>query len=412
MKASTVKASTVGARSDSTVARERRPVIAMVTDAIYPYHCGGKEVRYHELISRLSGRAELHVYTMNWWRGPRRHQGEWATFHALCRCHPLYTGNRRSIRQAAFFALACLRLLVHRFDVLEADHMPYPQIIVLWLVATIRRKRFVVTWHEVWGREYWQQYLGRAGTLAWALEWLAMRAPDHIIAASAQTADRLRVATGGRAQLTVAPNGIDLDMVRATPPAGDPVDIVVVGRLIDHKRVGMLLDAMALLHAAGRQVTCRVIGDGPDRAALHEQAAQLGIGHAVEFRHDVGEQKDLYGLMKSARVSAFPSAREGFGIAVLEAIACGLPVVTTSAPDNLARHLVARSARGIVCGESASDLADALTTLLERPADAVGGASPADAGGKAGTLRGPEELWLAEYSWDAAAASVAGALLP
>jgi glycosyltransferase involved in cell wall biosynthesis len=384
MKASPVKAS------------ERRPVIALVTDAIYPYHCGGKEMRYHELISRLSDRAELHVYTMNWWRGARRHEGESATFHALCRYHPMYTGNRRSIGQAVFFALACLRLLGQRFDVLEADHMPYPQIIVLWLVATVRRKRFVVTWHEVWGRKYWQQYLGRAGALAWSLEWLAMRAPDHIVAASAQTADRLRAATGGRARLTVAPNGIDLDMVRATPPAGDPVDIVVVGRLIDHKRVGMLLDAVASLDVAGRQVTCRIIGDGPDRAALREQAARLGIEDAVDFRHDVGEQKDLYGLMKSARIAAFPSAREGFGIAVLEALACGLPVVTTSAPDNQARHLVARSARGIVCGESAAALAGALSDLLERP----------DKG------REPEEPWLTEYSWDAAAASIAGALLP
>jgi glycosyltransferase involved in cell wall biosynthesis len=384
----------------STVSHERRPVIALVTDAIYPYHRGGKEIRYHELINRLSGRAELHVYTMNWWRGERIREDESATFHALCGYHPMYVGSRRSISQAAFFALACLRLLGRRFDVLEADHMPYPQIIVLWLVATIRRKRLVVTWHEVWGREYWQQYLGRTGALAWLLEWLAMRAPDHIIAASAQTADRLRAATRGRARLTVAPNGIDLDVVASTPPAGDPVDVVVVGRLIDHKRVGMLLDAVALLHAGGRHVSCRVIGDGPDRAALHEQAGRLGISEAVEFRHDVGEQKELYGLLKSARVSAFPSAREGFGIAVLEAIACGLPVLTTSAPDNQARHLVARSARGTICGESAPALADALADLLDR--------TPA---GPAGSWV-QDDPWLAEFSWDAAAAAVAGALLP
>ena len=48
----------------------RRPVIAMVTDAIYPYHRGGKEVRYHELARRLAQRAEVHVYTMHWWPGP------------------------------------------------------------------------------------------------------------------------------------------------------------------------------------------------------------------------------------------------------------------------------------------------------------------------------------------------------
>ncbi len=372
---------------------ERRPRVALVTDAIYPYHCGGKELRYHELISRLHDRAELHVYTMNWWHGHREREAESATFHAVCRFHPLYAGGRRSIGQAAFFAVGCLRLLTTRFDVLEADHMPYLQILVLKAVTAVRRKRFVVTWHEVWGKDYWRQYLGWAGLFAWLMEWLAMRVPDHIVAASAQTADRLQLAAGRKVQVCVAPNGIDLDTIRSAQPAGEPVDIVVVGRLIENKRVDMLLDAMAMLHATGHLATCRIIGDGPDRDALHARAERLGLAGSVEFRHDVREQKELYGLLKTARVFAFPSAREGFGIAVLEAIACGLPVVTTSAPDNLARHLVARTATGIVCDSSAEAVAGALRQLLaaDRPAAL-------------------EEPWLAEFGWDATAATVAEAL--
>lgn len=376
--------------------RERRPVVALVTDAVYPYHCGGKELRYHELVSRLGDRAELHVYTMNWWRGRRDRQTETATFHAVCRFHPLYSGGRRSISQAVFFAIGCLRLVTRAFDVLEADHMPYLQILVLRLVATVRRKRLVVTWHEVWGKDYWREYLGAAGLLAWVLEWLAMRAPDHIIAASSQTADRLRAIARGRLSVTVAPNGIDLDTIRGCQPGGEPTDIAVVGRLIENKRVPMLLDAVAMLHAWGQPVTCRIIGDGPDKAALHAQAERLGIANAVEFRHDVREQKELYGLLKTARVFAFPSAREGFGIAVLEAIACGLPVVTTSAPDNLARHLVARTSRGVVCESSAPAFAHALQDVLSARPAAPAAEQP--------------EPWIAEFGWDATAAVVAGAL--
>ena len=48
-----------------------RPVIALVVDAIFPYHFGGREIRYFELTQRLADRATIHVYTMNWWRGPR-----------------------------------------------------------------------------------------------------------------------------------------------------------------------------------------------------------------------------------------------------------------------------------------------------------------------------------------------------
>ena len=371
----------------------KAPVVALVSDAIFPYHCGGREIRYYELSKRMAGRAELHLYTMRWWDGPRVRKDEGVTFHGISRLYPMYTRNRRSLRQAIFFALACVQLLLSRFDVLEADHMPLLQILVLRIVATLKRKRFVVTWHEVWGHSYWRQYLGRAGFIAWFIEYLAMRLPDHIVAASSYTAERLSAQLGSRASITIAPNGIDLDAVRETYPHHTATDLVVVSRLMPHKRIGMLLEAMASLHAEGQFVTCRVIGDGPERKALKDQARALGIEQAVEFRHNVREQKEVYELVKAAKIFVFPSAREGFGIAVLEALACRLPVITTSAPDNLAQYLVARSPSGVVCDSTASAIAEAVKSLLDR-----------------GPVVGDDDIWLAEYNWDAMADRVIKAL--
>ena len=385
-----------GRQQKSLVGDDRRPVVALVTDAIFPYHRGGKEIRYHELSRRLADRAELHVYTMHWWDGPRVRRDEAVTYHAISPLLPMYTRNRRSLKQAVFFALACVRLMATRFDVLEADHMPYLQILMLRFVATVKRKRFVVTWHEVWGKSYWRRYLGPAGFVAWFVEQLAMRLPDHIIAASPHTAERLRATLGARASVSVAPNGIDLATVRSSYPDEATTDLVVVSRLISHKRIDLLLDAVALLHAAGMAVTCRIIGDGPEREKLRDHARANGVEHAVDFRHDVREQKEVYALLKAAKVFVFPSAREGFGIAVLEALACGLPVVTTSAPDNLAQHLAARSPRGTICDSTASAIASAVKALLED-------------GFPAGQA-GDGDLWLAEYSWDAMTDRVAAAL--
>jgi len=382
-----------GTQREYLAPKTKNPVVALVTDAIFPYHCGGREIRYYELSRRLAGRAELHLYTMRWWDGPRVRKDEGVTFHGISRLYPMYTGNRRSLRQAIFFALACMQLLVSRFDVLEADHMPLLQILVLRVVATVRRKRLVVTWHEVWGHSYWRQYLGRAGFIAWFIEYLAMRLPDHIIAASSYTAERLSAQLGSRASITIAPNGIDLDAVRETYPHHAATDLVVVSRLMPHKRIGMLLEAMASLHTEGQFVTCRVIGDGPEREALKDQARALGIEQAVEFRHNVQEQKEVYELVKAAKIFVFPSAREGFGIAVLEALACRLPVITTSAPDNLAQYLVARSLSGVVCDSTASAIAEAVKSLLDR-----------------GSVVGDDDGWLAEYNWDAMADRVIKAL--
>jgi glycosyltransferase involved in cell wall biosynthesis len=381
------------------VSEHRRPVVAMVSDAIYPYHRGGKEIRYHELARRLAERAEVHVYTMQWWKGPRERTEDGVTFHAISRLHGLYTKNRRSVSQAIFFAIACFRLLRSKFDVLEADHIPYFQVIVLRVVATLKRRPLVVTWHEVWGRSYWRQYLGRVGLVAWMIESLAMRLPDHIIAASPQTAERLRALGVYRGSITEAPNGIDIDIIRSIYPNETATDLVVVGRLMAHKRIDMLLEAVALLHADGVPVTCRVIGDGPERLSLRRRARELSIDQAIDFLHDVREQKDVYALMKAAKVFVFPSAREGFGIAVLEALACGLPVVTTWAPDNLAQHLAARSSRSIICDPSAPGVASAVKRML------------AEREYRFGEDDGIAESWLAEYSWETAAVRVAEALI-
>jgi glycosyltransferase involved in cell wall biosynthesis len=366
-------------------------VVALVTDAVHPYSFGGREIRYHELARLLAVNADVHIYTQHWWDGPRTIGEGGVTLHAIARNRPMYRGRRRSFRQAIGFALACLVLLRHPFDVLKVDHIPQFQLFTLRLVATLRRKPLIATWHEVWGREYWQSYLGWGGRLAWWIELLSMRMPDHIIAASPQTADRLAENLGRHASITVAPNGIDLRAVHNADTHAWTTDLVVVSRLMVHKRIDMVLDAVALLHAEGKPVTCRVIGTGPEEKALHEQAERLGIAHAVDFRHDVREQKDVYSFIKAGRVFAFPSEREGFGIAVLEALACGVPVVTTSSPDNLAQHLVLRSKRGLVSDHDPAALALAIATSLAARDD-LDGENP-----------WPGDPWLVEYSWDAVA---------
>lgn len=372
-----------------------RPVVALVSDAIYPYFRGGKELRYHELSGRLGRRADVHVFTMKWWSGPSTRREPNVTFHAASRLYPMYTDDRRSFREAILFALGCLRLLWFRFDILEADQFPNFHILTLRIVTWIKRKPLTVTWHEVWGHNYWRQYLGKMARLAWFVEWLSMRLPDQLIAASEETAVRLRAVLGDRASISVVPNGIDLDGIRNSYPDSAKVDLVTVGRLLPHKSINVFLDSVALLHARGLTVTCRVIGDGPMREALHAQAQELGIESLVDFRHDVWEQKEVYALMKAARVAVFPTTREGFGIAVLEAIACGLPVVTTSAPDNLAQYLVLRSSTGVVCDPAAGAIADAVRGLLTCQGDPRGQVTAAQ----------PE--WLADHSWDAAADRVA-----
>ena len=100
----------------------RRTSVAVVTDAIHPYHRGGKEIRYSQLLPRLQESLDIRVYTMHWWpeRSTKRTE-QGVECQAICPLFSLYHKARRSMLEATAFAFACLRLVAKRFDVVEAD---------------------------------------------------------------------------------------------------------------------------------------------------------------------------------------------------------------------------------------------------------------------------------------------------
>ena len=374
-----------------------RASVAVVTDAIHPYHRGGKEIRYSQLLPRLQESFDVCVYTMHWWpEHSTRRSEQGVEYQAICPLFALYKEARRSMLEAVAFAFACLRLAAKRFDVVEADHMPYLQLFTLGLVTKLRRRPLVVTWNEVWGPEYWGSYLGRvSGPIAWWIERAAMSLPDQILALSTGTAERLRSYLGDSVPIRVIPMAVDLDCIRGVEPARseDAAELIFVGRLLKHKGVDLLIDAVSALKV-DRPLRVLIVGDGPERLNLEKQVADNGLTDVVRFRSDVTDHTEVFALMKAAQVFVFPSLREGFGPAPLEALACGTRVVTTSHPDNQARHLVARSDRGYVTEPTV----DALAACIEHAlADASLG-------------NRPTEAWIEEFDWNAVAAEYREAL--
>ncbi|SDX36762.1 glycosyltransferase [Lysobacter enzymogenes] len=110
--------------------------------------------------------------------------------------------------------------------------------------------------------------------------------------------------------------------------ADDEPVVLSVGRLSEEKNVAGLIHAFARLRASMR-LRLVVVGDGPQRPALQALVDELGLGPAVRL---LGQRDNPYPYMRRARVFALASQFEGFGNVLIEAMACGAPVVSTDCP--------------------------------------------------------------------------------
>lgn len=377
--------------------RSDRVRVAVVSDAMPPWHKGGKETRYSELLARLPNHDfDVTVYTMRWWDGEPP-EGK-VRFRAICPRIPLYNNERRSIFQAVVFSLCTLQLVFRCFDVIEADQMPVLQLFPLRLVASIRRVQLLVSWHEVWGRAYWDAYLGLLGPFAAAIEVAAARLPDELLPVSHAAADRLEAIGVPRERLCVIPNGVDATLLAGVTAVEGSPELLFVGRLLAHKRCDLAVACLAQLRREGHDVRLGVVGEGPETERLVCLASDLGVANEVRFLGRVERHEDVWSLMKGASMLICPSEREGFGLVVAESLALGTPVVCADHRDNEARYLVDDPVVGMaVAAGELQAFVDATRALLSAPRDR---ASVADA------------FWKrhSDFDWDAAATKYAGQL--
>ncbi|HEU5474140.1 MAG TPA: glycosyltransferase [Actinophytocola sp.] len=123
------------------------------------------------------------------------------------------------------------------------------------------------------------------------------------------------------------PLGVDLSTFRPAPVAtGRTARLVYAGRLSPEKNAGAVIEAVRLLAAAGEPVRLDVYGDGAARAALTRQAGGL----PVCFHGHLADRPALARALAAADLAFAPSAAETFGLSVLEALACGTPVITAA----------------------------------------------------------------------------------
>jgi glycosyltransferase involved in cell wall biosynthesis len=149
------------------------------------------------------------------------------------------------------------------------------------------------------------------------------------------------------------------------PVTRRPGLIVGIGRLSPEKDFATLIAAFAALHEV-RDVRLRILGEGLERPALERQIAALGLEDVVDLR---GFVVDPIEHLREASLLVSTSRHEGFGNAIVEALACGVPVVATDAPYG-PREILRDGLFGtLVPLDDLCGLVDAMDAALDRPVD-------------------------------------------
>jgi len=202
---------------------------------------------------------------------------------------------------------------------------------------------------------------------------------DAVVAVSAGVADEIAaVAQVPRAQIHVIHNPIDADRIARQAETipdhpwfqpGQPPVLLAAGRLHPQKDYPTLLRAFASLRKE-RELRLAILGEGHERPRLEQLIGGLGIGADVRL---LGFQKNPFAFMARAAVFVLSSAWEGLGNVLIEALACGCPVVSTDCPHGPSEVLEKGRYGALVPVGDPEKLARAIGAALEGPGDAQAG---------------------------------------
>lgn len=314
---------------------------------------GGAEIHLHETFGRLAARGHRVVVLASGSKGlPSRTELDGMEIHR--------TGSRYTFSVAAprYYAR---ELRDHSWDVVVEDLNKVPLFTPLWATAPV-----VLLVHHLFGEVAFREAPLPLATATWLLERFVGRLYQGraTVAISDSTREDLERRGIPRERIQVIHNGVDVKGL-SPDPGGERFPeptLLYLGRLKRYKRVDLPIRAVAALARQGRPVRLLVAGRGDDLARLQRLVGRLGMEERVRFLGFVDEDRKLE-LLRRSWVHVLTSPKEGWGIANLEAAACGTPTVASDAPG--LRDSVVHGRTGLlVPHDDVDSLAAALDRLL------------------------------------------------
>lgn len=357
---------------------------SLYPSSVRPGHGIFVETRLRELLS--SGQVTTHVVApVPWFPSQNPRWGEYARMASTPKresrngidvLHPRYflppkVGMTLAPLSMALGALPAIRRLQaegHDFDVIDA-HYFYPDGVAAALLSRWLNKPFVIT-----ARGSDLNLLRHYALPRRMMQWAAAKASASI-GVCAALVDVLRTWGLPESRLHVMRNGVDLQRFRPLPQAqmrkeldlaGSPI-LLSVGHLVELKGHRFLIEALATLQTTHPQARLVIVGEGPERSNLLALARRLGVDHRVTLTGAL-PNADLLRWYSAADLLLLASSREGWANVLLEAMACGTPVVATAVGGS--PEVVADPVAGVLVEQaSGTSFAAAIRHMLSEPVD-------------------------------------------
>jgi glycosyltransferase involved in cell wall biosynthesis len=283
---------------------------------------GGAEVHLQEVFGRLARSGHRVTLVSSGWRGAAaRETVDGIDVHRVGGRESYWWLARRHYHR---------HLRERHVDVVVEDLNKAPLYTPAWVDAPV-----VLLVHHLFGGAAFLSATPPVAAATWALErtvGLAYRRCETI-AVSESTAEELVVLGMRPDRVTVVHNGVDHRLISTVPlPIRDPEPTALyLGRLERYKRVDLIIQAFARVRDAGDPGTLIVAGDGREMESLRRLVRHFRLGDRVRFTGRVTDAEKR-SLMERAWVHVITSMKEGWGITVMEAAACGTPTIASDAP--------------------------------------------------------------------------------
>ncbi|BCP51443.1 glycosyl transferase family 1 [Kaistia sp. 32K] len=326
--------------------------IALLTE-LFPPSLGGQELFFAGLGRALAARGhEVEIFSVAHAEGLAAEEavdGLRIYRHPVA---PTYTAPPRAWMKRSWPAIFRYALWTRRrlrggeHDLVLLNQWPLLHAVTLPRAA---RRRAILHWCEVRDDPFHRTIQ----------RWLPRLTADNA-AISHAVAEAIGAASGR--PFFVLPSGLDL-AAYAAPAAASRRGLLSLGRVAAHKNLPLLVAAFEALRERGYPDRLTIAGDGPAMPELRHRVATSPAREEIDILGTVDDATRARLLAESALL-ALTSRREGFPRVVAEAMASGLPVVTTDDPGNGAQTIVAASGCGVVARADPQSLADAAEAAL------------------------------------------------